>query len=309
MLRWGLVLVACLASPVLSFAQFDFHTFDAAPLFPGAHTTEVTGFPGNGTVLATYRQAGDSQIQGVLKTCSGVFPQYALAPRASNVHGFAGWRLGPSGRREGFLAQQGRFIALEAPRDAQKRRPLATDALHLNSLGVTVGSTQSADGITHGWRYTPATNAFEVFDVPATSATEIFWQAEDDRMLARALGGDNVLRYYLWENGGWTEVTLPPLPNVDLVARQATGGLVGNSDTTGFLWDGITVIVVAVPGAIRTQLLGIQGESPFGLYVGADNIVHGFFALPSGTPDPCEADPPEGGGATGKPGRGQSKPR
>ena len=83
---------------------------------------------------------------------------------------------------------------------------------------------------------------------------------------------------------------LPSLPQLTLVGRLPSGVLVGNTDTSGFLFDGTTVTLIRHPGSSLTRLFGNDEDGRlYGRAIIA-GISHGFLAVPQGLPDPCETE-------------------
>jgi uncharacterized membrane protein len=150
----------------------------------------------------------------------------------------------PSVRSPGFLFEDGRYTALQAP-GARTH----TYAHGINNRGRIVGgfdnpSFDGPSGRGHGTVRNPS-GRFVRFDVPGAIST--IAHKINDR--GRIVGGYN-----------------------------RTGISVGAPGTKGFLRRRGNLRTINVPGSIETQALGINNHGVVvGEYVGADGIFHGFL--------------------------------
>ena len=212
----------------------------------------ITGIDQDG-LLGVYRDSG-GRDHGFVRTCSGEdIPLYTLTPKARRGAWMVGWYRAPDNRTTAFLAGDGTWHPLLGPRPPLHPLPTLSEALHVNTAGLTVGDYRTGDGTFHGFRYDPATRTYLTLDAPGAAHTSAVWSAEDGRILIKAIAADGGVTYFLWENGTFTPLALPDLPNVELVGRLASGVLIGNTESSGFIFDGSNVTLIQHSGSLLTR--------------------------------------------------------
>ena len=268
-------------------AQYTYRTVDVP--FPNVTGTVVTGLTARGTALGIYTDAAiPANLHGFVQANRGdARPLLLVTPQDINaVEAITGWYQPSTGGVEAFVYHEGTLRRLQFPR-SRPGAPLTpiTEALALNDAGVVVGDYQSGeDGVFRGFRFTPAPPTWASIEAPNALSTAAVAITSDGHILVRAFGVDGVTRHYLWDEGTLTELPpIPSLPEVDLVGYTASGLFAGNVGLVGFVWDGVAVEVIEVPGAQLTELSGLRKDGTvYGRYIDAAGEPHGLIATPEG---------------------------
>jgi probable HAF family extracellular repeat protein len=281
-LGWVLSLVLALLVPEVAGAAYTFHTIDVP--FAGTSDTVVTGLTAQGASVGAYLDAG-GRDQGFRRTRRGrVLPLLNVTPQAINAQGvIVGWFVSPTGL-QGFVLRDGTFTALSVPPVVGPARTLLTEALAINDAGLVVGDYRSgADRQFHGFLYDSVARTFTTVDVPGATLTALTGVNNRGQLVGGFVDAGGQRHAFRQDGTAVTVVTVPELPEVDLVGLTDAGVLAGNAGSVGFVLQDGVVEVVAVPEGQLTELSGVREDGAvYGRFIDAAGTHHGFLALPTG---------------------------
>jgi len=236
-------------------AEGTWTTFD----IPGANSTVLWGINGS-NIVGTYVDASGRSHGFLFNGTSwttldkpGATDTYVTRIDGSNI---VGWYYDATGQH-GFLYNGSIWTPLDVgfPRD-------------IDGSNIVQGGSAVYNWTT--WTWTFLTN-------PVPGATHTF---------AYGIDGSNIVGSYmvypnqysfLYNGETWTT-----LPGYSVIAYGIDGSnIVGYSgwgyDISGYLYDGTSVTILNMPGAVRTWLLGIDGDTIVGRYEDASGTFHGLI--------------------------------
>jgi len=237
-------------------AEGTWTTFD----IPGASSTVLWGIDGR-NIVGTYWSTASGSEHGFLYDGTswttldmpGANYTYATGIDGSNI---VGWYYDASGQH-GFLYNGSIWTPLDVgfPQD-------------IDGSNIVAGSSAVYNWTTWTWIF---------LNNPLPGATHTF---------AYGIDGSNIVGTYM---SGFYQYsflyngeTLTTLPGYSVMAMGIDGNnIVGYSgwgyDIHGYLYNGTSVTILDMPGAARTWLLGIDGNTIVGFYEDASGTIHGLI--------------------------------
>jgi hypothetical protein len=273
--------------------EYQFLTIDVP--FANTSNTVVTGLNDQGVSVGTYAQAGGLLNGFVLPRPRGrvTVPLPLLQPAAiTNTNIIVGTTGFP---RQGFVLTDGTYLPFrveEPPFDPLQGGVLAllTEPLAANDAGLTVGDFRSgrAPDQFKGFVFDPRTFTFEIVTVPGLSSVRLSAINNLDQLAAVGFDAAGQTRSALGDRvtQAFTPFTVPGLddPIIEIVGLTDTGGVAVNVGSVGVVVEGGMAQVIAVPGAVATDLEGIRNDlTVYGAYQDEAGVWHGFIAVPDGT--------------------------
>ena len=266
-------------------AGFTYRQVDV--LFPGAHSTVVTGITPDGIPVGVYTDAA-GHMQGFVRPRPRHFePLLLTVPQAINASRvITGFFVPPGiGNIEGWTYNEGTFRRLRVPRPAPGQPfPIQTEAIAINNAGIVVGDfLSSVDQRYRGFVYHPASGVYTTVEAPGAEHTALIALDNHGSALGRAtdFGGTSTAFYYSIATQTFTFIAIPEVDSTHLVGLTDGGVIAGNVGLVGFVFDGTTVQFIDVPRSQLTQLFGIQEDGTvYGRFVGNDGVDHGLIARP-----------------------------
>jgi hypothetical protein len=286
---WSMALFIALTS--VSHAEYRYRQFDVP--FTGAFATNITGLDSQGTLVGLYQDA-QGRVHGfLLRPRQTIAPLFNLTPLGLTDSGFiVGNYVTPNRELLGFVAQDGTFFSLRVPPPNPWEDPftLYTEAMGVNEAGIVVGDYRS--GIDReffgGFLYDPATGRYTTVAFPGAHTTALL----GINNLGQAVGfyyvGNFVPHGLYFDGETLSALTIPGIDEPQPVGITDDGTIVGNGETTAWVFKDGVVEEIAYPGASFTDVTGIRNDGVvYGFFV-TDvtdaSTMHGFLAWPDGKP-------------------------
>jgi probable HAF family extracellular repeat protein len=250
----------------------------------------VRGINDRGDLVGTYVDAG-GRIESFVRERGRITPVFLLSiSDISNAGHLVGGVV--TNRLHGFVARDGTFTFLDVNFPFQPPSSL-TEAMGVNDAGQVVGAFRDSAGVFHGFLYDSTTRGFTVLDVPFPhSLTGAAGINNHGDIVGFYQDPDLHSHGFLKEDDIWTPIDIPGgIGGTQAFGINDAGQIVGIvfTQTTGpegnrgFVYDHGQITIIHVPGAIQTELWGINNEGQLvGRYIDSEGVGHGLLATPYG---------------------------
>lgn len=252
--------------------------------FQHASATAVSGLSGKHTLVGTYLDAGNRdqgflRLQGRFSTLLNVIPQGINT--AGAVVGFYPTAKGSGG----FLFADGTFTPLEVPPADPLQGPptLLTEAEGINEAGVIVGDYRDGFGVFHSFRHAQEqVPPYTTFDPPWPHTGSGATALNNlGTIVGMFFDAQGVLHGYVKDGDTWTRLDAPGAVETELLGINDRGQIVGLADGRAFVYSEGSFAAVNYPEARLTQTTGITNTGVLvGHYIDAQDVHHGFMARP-----------------------------